>query len=193
MSCNQDGVKSQSLGSTLGVGDTEMVQMSARRGDKLWEEKPVAPQEISEAAGIMAALKQVEANQESRPFVVRFDSAGDYATFDTPKEAINAAREAGGAAYVPADGAVVQGHFSPVAIFNPDGEAMLVRRDYVGQAKTNQEIGQAIPAWLRHTTEPYDDWAFDEETGTLEIYNGDDTETYQRADLVEAIWGASDD
>lgn len=136
MACNQDGIKSQSAAGALGAGDTEVLQMQARAGEKLYDEKPaVSPDELQESATIVASVEQAEKDDVRQSFVINYDKQG-YIPCENPEAAIRMAKETGGAAYIydeahhPANSPR-----SPVAIFDEGGRLMMTRQDWGGRVQ----------------------------------------------------------
>jgi len=148
VSCNRDGVVSQTAGGALGVGDTEVLQMSARSGVSLWQDDmQVTLQQIPELADIQTALNKAEAHNERNPFVITYDSSGEYKTFGTPGEAIIYAQKTGGATYVYKGDSThaPSSPRSPVAIFDADGSLMMQDPNYAVDVKAS-ELGAMLDA-----------------------------------------------
>ena len=136
MSCNKYGVQSQSAANALGAGDTEVLQMSARAGAKLWEDAPRidTSKEIPEVGGIEAALESAKKRDERKPFVIPMDSSGQYTPVNTPQDAIVKARQTGGAAYVyDTNHHPANSPRSPIAVFDKQGRLMMHRQDWAGE------------------------------------------------------------
>lgn len=136
MACNQDGIKSQSAAGAVGAGDTEVVQMQARAGEKMWDESlKVEPAELQESATIVASVEQAEKDDVRKPFVIGYDKQG-YTPCETPESAIRMAKQTGGAVYIyDEDHHPANSPRSPVAIFDEGGRLMMTRQDWGGRVQ----------------------------------------------------------